>query len=246
MTRILISNDDGYLAPGIVALREALSSIAEVIVVAPDSNRSASSNALTLARPLFVIQSEENIYHVNGTPSDCVHIALTGLLPWKPDLVVAGINQGQNMGDDTLYSGTVAAATEGFLFGIPSIAFSQVKKGWAEIDSAARIAKEMVERGFDDMPPAFLLNVNIPNLPYEAIKQSQATRLGKRHHSEDVIRMHDPFGQEMYWIGPAGSAKDGGEGTDFHAVENGHVSVTPLQIDLTNRAQIDHLKKSLA
>ena len=144
--RILISNDDGYLAPGIIALAEALAPIAEIIVVAPDSNRSASSNSLTLERPLFVIRAQEGVYHVNGTPSDCVHIAMTGLLPWKPDLVVSGINQGQNMGDDTLYSGTIAAATEGYLFGVSSFAFSQVEKGWAEIKSAARVARELVER----------------------------------------------------------------------------------------------------
>ena len=244
--RILISNDDGYLAPGIVALKKALEPIAEIIVVAPDSNRSASSNALSLGRPLYVIQAEENVFHVSGTPSDCVHVALTGLLPWKPDLVVTGINQGANMGDDTLYSGTVAAATEGYLFDIPSIAFSQVRKGWEEIDSAARIARDIVERKFDDLQKPFLLNVNIPNLPYDEIKQPQATRLGKRHHAEGVIKLTDPYGTDMYWIGPAGKAMDGGEGTDFHATRSGHVSVTPLQIDLTHKAQIDALNKYLA
>lgn len=244
--RILISNDDGYLAPGIIALAEEMSAIAEIIVVAPDSNRSASSNSLTLERPLFVIKAQENVYHVNGTPSDCVHIALTGLLPWRPDLVVSGINQGQNMGDDTLYSGTVAAATEGYLFGIPSFAFSQIDKGWREVKSAARVARDIVLRSFDDMPKPFLLNVNIPNLPYEQIKGMKATRLGKRHPSEGVIRMLDPHGREMYWIGPAGGAKDGGEGTDFHATDNGYVSLTPLQIDLTQKAHLDALNKGLA
>lgn len=244
--RILISNDDGYLAPGIIALTEALAPIAEIVVVAPDSNRSASSNSLTLERPLFVIRAQENVYHVNGTPSDCVHIALTGLLPWKPDLVVSGINQGQNMGDDTLYSGTVAAATEGFLFGVPSIAFSQVDKGWKEVKAAARVARDIVERRFDELQKPFLLNVNIPNLPYEDIKGYVATRLGKRHQSEGVIQMTDPYGRQMYWIGPAGTAKDGGEGTDFHATVNHFVSVTPLQIDLTHRAQLTALNKGLA
>lgn len=244
--RILISNDDGYLAPGIIALTEALAPIAEIVVVAPDSNRSASSNSLTLERPLFVIRAQENVYHVNGTPSDCVHIALTGLLPWKPDLVVSGINQGQNMGDDTLYSGTVAAATEGFLFGVPSIAFSQVDKGWREVKAAARVARDIVERRFDELQKPFLLNVNIPNLPYEDIKGYVATRLGKRHQSEGVIQMTDPYGRQMYWIGPAGTAKDGGEGTDFHATVNHFVSVTPLQIDLTHRAQLTALNKGLA
>lgn len=244
--RILISNDDGYLAPGIIALTEALAAIAEVVVVAPDSNRSASSNSLTLERPLFVIKAEDNVYHVNGTPSDCVHIALTGLLPWKPDLVVSGINQGQNMGDDTLYSGTVAAATEGYLFGIPSFAFSQVEKGWREVKVAARVAREIVLRKFDEMPRPFLLNVNIPNRPYDELKGTTATRLGKRHHSEGVLQMTDPYGREMYWIGPAGRAKDGGEGTDFHATDNGYVSITPMQLDLTQRAHIEALKKGLA
>lgn len=243
--RILISNDDGYLAPGIIALAEALAPIAEIVVVAPDSNRSASSNSLTLERPLFVIRAQDNIYHVNGTPSDCVHIALTGLLPWKPDMVVSGINQGQNMGDDTLYSGTVAAATEGYLFGIPSFAFSQVDKGWGEVKAAARYAREIVERSFDDMTRPFLLNVNIPNLPYDRIKGLTATRLGKRHQSEGVIQMTDPYGRQMYWIGPAGAARDGGEGTDFHATANGYVSVTPLQIDLTQQAQLAALGKGL-
>ncbi|MBS1170838.1 MAG: surE [Burkholderiaceae bacterium] len=243
--RILISNDDGYLAPGIIALTEALAAIAEVVVVAPDSNRSASSNSLTLERPLFVIRAQDNVYHVNGTPSDCVHIALTGLLPWKPDLVVSGINQGQNMGDDTLYSGTVAAATEGYLFGIPSFAFSQVEKGWREVKAAAQVARDIVQRSFDDMPRPFLLNVNIPNRPHGELKGMLATRLGKRHQSEGVIKMLDPHGREMYWIGPAGSAKDGSEGTDFHAIENGYVSVTPLQLDLTQRAHIETLKKGL-
>ena len=204
--RILISNDDGYLAPGIIALAEALAPIAEIIVVAPDSNRSASSNSLTLERPLFVIRAQEGVYHVNGTPSDCVHIAMTGLLPWKPDLVVSGINQGQNMGDDTLYSGTIAAATEGYLFGVSSFAFSQVEKGWAEIKSAARVARELVERSFDDMQKPILLNVNIPNRPYSELKGMLATRLGKRHQSEGVMQMTDPYGRQMYWIGPAGAA----------------------------------------
>ncbi|MBS1186653.1 MAG: surE [Burkholderiaceae bacterium] len=243
--RILISNDDGYLAPGIIALTESLAAIAEVVVVAPDSNRSASSNSLTLERPLFVIKAQDNVYHVNGTPSDCVHIALTGLLPWKPDLVVSGINQGQNMGDDTLYSGTVAAATEGYLFGIPSFAFSQVEKGWREVKAAAQVAREIVQRSFDDMPRPFLLNVNIPNRPHGELNGILATRLGKRHQSEGVIKMLDPHGREMYWIGPAGGAKDGSEGTDFHAIENGYVSVTPLQLDLTQRTHIETLKKGL-
>jgi len=242
--KILISNDDGYLAPGINALAEALVPIAEIVVVAPDSNRSGSSNSLTLDRPLSVQRAANGFYSVNGTPTDCVHIALTGMLPFKPDLVVSGINQGQNMGDDTLYSGTVAAATEGFLFGYPAIAFSQVQHGWAHLDAAARVAREIVERRFEELQSPWLLNVNIPNLPYDELKPAVATRLGKRHVSEPVIRTQDPHGREIFWIGPPGKAKDAGEGTDFHATASGHVSITPLQIDLTHQAQLLSLRKA--
>ena len=243
--KILISNDDGYLAPGLNALADALAPIADIVVVAPDSNRSGCSNSLTLDRPLFVSQADNGFYYVNGTPSDCVHVALTGLLSERPDLIVSGINQGQNMGDDTLYSGTVAAATEGYLFGIPSIAFSQVDKGWAEVDSAARIAREIVERHADLLPRPYLLNVNIPNLPYEQLGRIVPTRLGKRHESEGVVRGRDPHGREIYWIGLAGTAKDAGEGTDFHATSQGLVSMTPLQVDLTHVQLLEHLKKRL-
>jgi 5'-nucleotidase len=242
--KILISNDDGYLAPGINALADALAAVAEIVVVAPDSNRSGSSNSLTLDRPLSVYRAANGFYFVNGTPSDCVHIALTGVLPFRPDLIVSGINQGQNMGDDTLYSGTVAAATEGFLFGIPAIAFSQVQHGWEHLDAAARMAREIVLRGFEELQAPYLLNINIPNLPYEEIRPMMPTRLGKRHVSEAVIRTRDPHGREIFWIGPAGKAKDAGEGTDFHATAQGHVSVTPLQIDLTHGAQLAALKKA--
>jgi 5'-nucleotidase len=244
--KILISNDDGYLAPGVIALADALAPIAEIVVVAPDSNRSGSSNSLTLDRPLSVYRAANGFYFVNGTPSDCVHIALTGGLAFKPDLIVSGINQGQNMGDDTLYSGTVAAATEGFLFGIPAIAFSQVQHGWAHLDSAAKIAKEIVERRFDELQKPYLLNVNIPNLPYDQLKKIVPTRLGKRHVSEAVIKSQDPHGREIFWIGPAGGARDAGEGTDFYATAQGYVSITPLQIDLTHTAQLDALKRGLA
>jgi 5'-nucleotidase len=244
--RILISNDDGYLAPGIVTLANSLAAIAEIVVVAPDSNRSGSSNSLTLDRPLSVQRAGNGFYFVNGTPSDCVHIALTGLLENKPDLVVSGINQGQNMGDDTLYSGTVAAATEGYLFGIPSIAFSQVEKDWVHLDSAAKVAKDIVLRRFDELQKPYLLNVNIPNLPYESITTIAATRLGKRHESEAVVKSRDPHGREIFWIGLAGAAKDAGEGTDFYAAAKGQVSITPLQIDLTHSAQLDALKRGLS
>lgn len=244
--RILISNDDGYLAPGLIALADALAPIADITVVAPDSNRSGSSNSLTLDRPLSVFQASNGFYFINGTPSDCVHIALTGIMTEAPDLIVSGINQGQNMGDDTLYSGTVAAATEGFLFGLPAIAFSQVEKGWGELAAAARVARDLVERRLDTFADHFLLNVNIPNLPYTQLKPPVATRLGKRHQSEAVIKAQDPHGREIYWIGPSGGQKDAGEGTDFHATALGHVSITPLQIDLTHNAQLSALKKTLA
>ncbi len=244
--KILISNDDGYLAPGLAALADALAPIADIVVVAPDRNCSGCSNALTLERPLSVYRAENGFYFINGTPSDCVHVALTGLLIDTPDLVVSGINQGQNMGDDTLYSGTVAAATEAFLFGIPAIAFSQVDKGWAELDAAARAARDIVQRRFDSLQKPYLLNVNIPNLPYDALKPAKVTRLGRRHASGGVIKMQDPRGKDVFWIGPSGGARDAAAGTDFHAVAAGHVSVTPLQIDLTHGAQMDALRVDLA
>ncbi|GAB3447707.1 5'/3'-nucleotidase SurE [Massilia solisilvae] len=243
--RILISNDDGYLAPGINALAGALADIAEIVVVAPDSNRSGASNSLSLDRPLSVNRAANGFYFVNGTPTDCVHVALTGLLDYRPDLVVSGINNGQNMGDDTLYSGTVAAATEAYLFGIPAIAFSQVNPGWEHIDSAARVAREIVLRRFDALPSPFLLNVNIPNLPYEQLGKRVATRLGRRHQAEPVIRSHDPRGREIFWIGAPGACRDAGEGTDFHATAQGQVSLTPLQIDLTHRSQLERLAQEL-
>ena len=243
--KILISNDDGYLAPGLLALADAMAAIADILVVAPDANRSGSSNSLTLDRPLSLNRAANGFYFVNGTPSDCVHIALTGTLGFVPDLIVSGINNGQNMGDDTLYSGTVAAATEGYLFGIPAMAFSQVRSGWAELDSAAQVARELVERRFDALPSPYLLNINIPNLPRAAIKGILPTRLGKRHMSEPVIRSKDPHGREIFWIGPTGAERDAGEGTDFHATSNGFVSITPLQIDLTHAAQLALLRQEL-
>jgi 5'-nucleotidase len=223
-----------------------MSAIASVTVVAPDSNRSGSSNSLTLDRPLRVMRSEDGVYSINGTPSDCVHVALTGILDERPDLVVSGINQGQNMGDDTLYSGTVAAATEAFLFGIPAIAFSQVHHGWAHLDAAARAARDIVLRRFEELQKPWLLNVNIPNLPYESLGPLTPTRLGKRHQSEPVIRAQDPQGNDIFWIGPPGAARDAAPGTDFHATVNGCISITPLRIDLTDAAQLQALGKACA
>ena len=235
--KILISNDDGYQAPGLVALYESLKTIADVEVVAPEHNNSAKSNALTLHSPLYVHRAANGFRYVNGTPADCVHIALTGLLGYRPDLVVSGINNGANMGDDTIYSGTVGAAMEGYLFGVPSIAFSQVDKGWTEIEAAAAKAREIVQQmqaqqWVGDAP--WLLNVNIPNMPLAALKPLKLCRLGRRHAAERVITQESPRGDVMYWIGSAGAVKDDAEGTDFHATALGHVAMTPLKVDLTD------------
>jgi 5'-nucleotidase len=238
--KILLSNDDGYQAPGIVALHEAIKDLGDVEVVAPEHNNSAKSNALTLHSPLYVHQAGNGFRYVNGTPADCVHVALTGLLGYRPDLVVSGINNGANMGDDTIYSGTVGAAMEGYLFGIPAIAFSQTQKGWAHLDDAARMARELVQRmlakAATDKP--WLLNVNIPNLPYADLKPFKVCRLGRRHAAEKVISQTSPHGETMYWIGGAGPAKDDADGTDFHATTQGHVSITPLKVDLTDHDQL--------
>ena len=239
--RILISNDDGYQAPGIVALHLAIATIAQVEVVAPELNNSAKSNALTLHSPLYVQRAANGFRYVNGTPADCVHIALTGLLGYRPDLVIAGINNGANMGDDTIYSGTVGAAMEGYLFGIPAIAFSQVEKGWEQLDAAAAAARELVlslmGQGMGGNAP-WLLNVNIPNVARERLKPVRVCRLGRRHSAEQVITQQSPRGETMYWIGGAGSAKDEGEGTDFRATQDGHVSLTPLKVDLTDHENL--------
>jgi 5'-nucleotidase len=238
--KILLSNDDGYQAPGIVALYQAIKDLGDVEVVAPEHNNSAKSNALTLHSPLYVHQASNGFRYVNGTPADCVHVALTGLLGYRPDLVVSGINNGANMGDDTIYSGTVGAAMEGYLFGIPAIAFSQTQKGWAHLDDAARMARELVQRmlakAADEKP--WLLNVNIPNMPYAQLKPFKVCRLGRRHAAEKVISQTSPHGETMYWIGGAGPAKDDAEGTDFHATAQGHVSITPLKVDLTDHDEL--------
>jgi 5'-nucleotidase len=236
--RILIANDDGYLAPGLAALVEACRGLGDIDVVAPEQNASGTSNSLTLNRPLSAYTAANGFRYVNGTPSDCVHLALTGWLSDRPDLVVSGINNGANMGEDTLYSGTVAAAMEGFLFGIPSIAFSQVEKGWEHLESAAFTARSVIEQvlGTPPSPGTWLLNVNIPNRADAHVLPRRITRLGRRHASEPVIRQTNPRGEPIYWIGPPGGAREAGEGTDFHAVEHGGVSITPLQIDLTDHA----------
>jgi 5'-nucleotidase len=239
--RILLSNDDGYFAPGLEALAKAVSRHADITVVAPERDRSGASNSLTLDRPLMVRRAPNGFLFVNGTPTDCVHLAVTGLLDELPDMVISGINLGANMGDDTIYSGTVAAATEGFLLGIPSIAISLASKTGRHFESACDVAVALVQRHAQTPAGAWLLNVNVPDLPREAIGSTQVTRLGRRHKAENTIRQTNPRGETVYWVGAAGAAADSGAGTDFHAVEHGHVSVTPLQIDLTHRDRMDEV-----
>ncbi len=241
--RILLSNDDGYFAPGLGVLAEALSPFGEVTVVAPERDRSGASNSLTLDRPLTVRQAANGFFYVNGTPTDCVHLAVTGLLDHLPDMVVSGINDGANMGDDTIYSGTLAAATEGFLLGIPSFAVSLTSKAGHHYGTAARIAAEMVAR-FRANPIAVpvLLNINVPDVPFESLAGIRTTRLGKRHKAQPAVKSRDPRGNVVYWVGAAGNAQDAGEGTDFDATAQNFVSVTPLQIDLTHFAQLDSVR----
>ncbi len=232
--RILISNDDGYFAPGIEKLAEVASAFGDVTVIAPERDRSGASNSLTLDRPLSVRVAHNGFLYVNGTPTDCVHIAVTGLLEHKPDIVLSGINDGANMGDDTIYSGTVAAAMEGYLLGVPSIAFSLARRGHEHLDTAAEVARRLLARhARQRLPTPILLNVNVPARPLAELRGVQVTRLGRRHLAEPVVRTTSPRGDTIYWIGPAGGAKEAGPGTDFHAVDSGWASVTPLDIDLT-------------
>jgi 5'-nucleotidase len=250
--RILISNDDGYRARGIHALREGLKGLGDLTVVAPDRNRSGASNSLTLELPLRVSQAEADVYYIEGTPTDCVHLAVSGLFPFEPDMVVSGINDGSNLGDDVLYSGTVAAATEGRFLGKPSVAVSLQTdglRGDAErhFQTGAHFARHIVERLLATplaltLGRATILNVNVPNIPVGAVKGIKVTRLGNRHRSEAVIKAEDPRGRPVYWVGPAGASQDAGPGTDFQAVAEGYVSVTPLTIDLTNHAALDGLR----
>lgn len=238
--RILLSNDDGYFSPGLLCLATHLSAVAEVTVVAPERDRSGASNSLTLDRPLNLRRAANGFFYVNGTPTDCVHLAVTGMLDVMPDMVISGINAGANMGDDTIYSGTVAAATEGFLLGIPAIAISLAGKELAHYETAARIATELVgrfEKSTHTHP--WLLNVNVPDVPYEQLQGRLVTRLGKRHKAEPVIKSINPRGETVYWVGAAGKAQDAGQGTDFHAIANNTVSITPLQVDLTQFGQLD-------
>ena len=245
--RILLCNDDGYFSPGIECLARSLAQIADITVVAPERDRSGASNSLTLDRPLSLKRTPNGFYHVNGTPTDCVHLAVTGMLEELPDMVVSGINLGANMGDDTIYSGTVAAATEGFLLGVPSLAVSLCSKTGAHFETAARVALELVERlTRQPLREPVLLNVNVPDVPYEQLRGQVVTRLGKRHKAEAVVRAQTPRNETVYWVGAAGAAQDAGEGTDFYAVANNRVSLTPLQIDLTHNAQLPLLSDWLA
>jgi 5'-nucleotidase len=240
--RILLSNDDGYFAPGLAALAEALQGLGEIVVVAPEQNRSGASNSLTLDRPLLLKKAASGFHFVNGTPTDCVHLAVTGMLEKLPDIIVSGINLGANMGDDTIYSGTVAAATEGYLLGIPSIAISMTSFEGNNFASAGRVARELVERFIrNPIREPVLLNVNVPDIPHGELKGMEVTRLGRRHKAEPVVKMISPRKETVYWVGAAGAAADAGPGTDFNAVERGFVSITPLQIDLTHTAQLSSI-----
>ncbi len=238
---ILVSNDDGYQSPGIRRLAAELASVARVTVVAPERNRSGASNSLTLDNPIRVHEADNGFLYVDGTPTDCVHVAITGLLDEEPDMVVSGINAGANLGDDVLYSGTVAAAMEGRFLGLPALAVSLVAEDTPRhFDTAARVARELVERlARDPLPADTILNVNVPDRPWEELAGLAATRLGHRHKSEPVICQRDPRGRRIYWVGPAGAEQDAGPGTDFHAVRHGRISITPLQVDLTCYTALD-------
>jgi 5'-nucleotidase len=245
--KILVSNDDGYLATGINVLTEALAAVADVVVVAPDRNRSAASNSLTVHSPLRVQRVADKRFSVDGTPSDCVHLALTGFLDHEPDLVVSGINHGANLGDDVIYSGTVAAAMEGRFLGLPAIAVSLAGEGrLRHFDTAARVVTEMVQKlESASLARDVTLNVNVPDVPYDELTGIRASRLGFRHKSEPIIRTRDPHGRTIYWVGPAGRGADAGDGTDFHAIEAGAVAVTPLRVDLTRHDSLQQLSEWL-
>ncbi len=232
---ILVSNDDGFQAPGIEKLVEVLETIADISVVAPEINRSGASNSLTLENPLRARSHANGFVSVDGTPTDCVHLAITGLLEKEPDMVVSGINAGANLGDDVLYSGTVAAATEGRFLGYPAVAVSMESHNPKYFETGAMVALELVQRlSRHPMNASSILNVNVPDIPYDQLKGYKTTRLGHRHKAEPVVQATDPRGKTIYWVGPAGAEQDAGPGTDFHAVRNGYISVTPIKVDLTS------------
>lgn len=240
---ILLSNDDGYLATGLCTLADALRSQAQISVVAPDRNRSAASNSLTLDVPLRAYESENGFIRVDGTPTDCVHLAITGLLKQEPDMVFAGINHGSNLGDDVLYSGTVAAATEGRFLGLPAVAISLASNDPKHFETAAEVACLLFKRIVQSpLPQDTLLNVNVPDVAYSQLKGFKVTRLGQRHKAEPVIKSQDPRGRDIYWVGPPGTEQDAGPGTDFDAIKNNCVSITPLQLDLTRHEKMKDLE----
>jgi len=240
--RILLSNDDGYRAPGINVLFSELEKLGSTVIVAPDRNRSGASNSLTLDFPLRASHISDKVISVNGTPTDCVHLAITGLLGYEPDIVVAGVNDGANLGDDVLYSGTVAAATEGRFLGLPAVAVSLVGGNFRHYDTAARVTAKVISKLlFSPLPPDTILNINVPDVPYSEIKGIVATRLGFRHKAEPVVKEKDPRNRVIYWVGPAGEEQDAGPGTDFYAVKNNQVSITPIKVDLTQHDFIDEL-----
>ena len=247
--RILVSNDDGYLAPGLICLVQSLRERgADVTVVAPDRNRSGASNSLTLEYPLRAKTAENGFVYVDGTPTDCVHLAITGLLKEVPDIVISGINMGANMGDDVLYSGTVAAAMEGRSLGLPAIAVSLTGYPGKHYLTAARIVNHLLDRLQQqrlELPPSTILNLNVPDLPWEEVKGIETTRLGQRHRAAPVIKQYDPREQPIYWIGPPGEEQDGGPGTDFYAIRNGYASLTPIHVDLTSYKGLDVAKQWL-
>ena len=241
---ILATNDDGIFAPGLTALYRELRYFGEVVVVAPDRNRSGASNSLTLDAPIRAYKAENGFYFVEGTPTDCVHLAITGLLDKTPDMVVAGINEGANLGDDVIYSGTVAVAMEGRFLGLPAMAVSLAGTQAIHYETAAQVARLLVKEMWErPLPADTILNVNVPDLPWEQLAGFEATRLGRRHKSEPIIRETDPRGRPIYWVGPPGPEEDAGEGTDFNAVRTGRVSITPLQVDLTRYAALDTVSR---
>jgi 5'-nucleotidase len=240
--KILVSNDDGVYAQGIMTLVESLNELGEIYVVAPDRNRSGASNSLSLSHPIRTKTLPNGFISVEGTPTDCVHIALTGMLESTPDMVVSGINEGGNLGDDILYSGTVAAAMEGRYLGLPAMAISLCGERPIEYGTAASVAIKLIKRlRSDPLPAQIILNINVPNLPLDQIRGFQVTRLGTRHGAEPVVFDHDPRGKPIYWIGPPGLEQDAGPGTDFYAISHNYVSITPLHIDLTHYASFEQL-----
>jgi 5'-nucleotidase len=243
--RILLSNDDGYKAEGILTLAESLKSLADITVVAPERNRSGASNSLTLEYPLHAHRADDGHFYIDGTPTDCVHLAITGLLEQEPDMVVSGINAGANLGDDVLYSGTVAAAMEGRFLGLPAMAVSLAgPEPQQHYATAAEVAVRMVTKLMrEPLPADVILNINVPDVPYEQLEGFEVTRLGHRHKAEPVVRMQDPRGRDIYWVGPAGAEQDAGPGTDFHAIRRNCVSITPLHVDLTSYRSMDGLAR---